>query len=89
MTARINTSQDYLNFLMVVLQKVEENPNPQSIYPFLSKNLNKLDENLLKLLLDKDILVLLECLSGDMLGRMAQQQEDAFGQITWWGDKNG
>lgn len=36
-----NTSQDYLDFLMEVLQKVEENPNPQVIYPFLQQNLNQ------------------------------------------------
>nr|NCS41314.1 tetratricopeptide repeat protein [Microcystis aeruginosa BS13-10] len=42
--------QDYLNFLMEVLQKVEENPNPQLIYPFLAQNLDKLDENLINVL---------------------------------------
>ena len=41
MTTTANNSQDYLNFLMEVLQKVEENPNPQVIYPFLQQNLNQ------------------------------------------------
>jgi CHAT domain-containing protein len=42
--------QDYLNFLMEVLQKVQENPNPQLTYPFLAQNLDKLDENLINVL---------------------------------------
>jgi CHAT domain-containing protein len=41
MTTTANTSQDYLNFLMMVLQQVEENPNPHIIYPFLQQNLNQ------------------------------------------------
>ena len=41
MTTTANNYQDYLNFLMEVLQKVEENPNPQVIYPFLQQNLNQ------------------------------------------------
>ena len=32
-----NTPQDYLNFLMQVLLKVEENPSPQLIHPFLAQ----------------------------------------------------
>ena len=46
-TATANTHQDYLDFLMEVLQKVAENPNPQVIYPFLAENIDKLDDNLL------------------------------------------
>ncbi|NCS01614.1 MAG: tetratricopeptide repeat protein, partial [Microcystis aeruginosa G13-11] len=42
--------QDYLNFLMEVLQKVAENPKHQVIYPFLAQNLDKLDENLINIL---------------------------------------
>jgi len=44
--------QDYfaLNFLKKVLQKVQENPNPQLTYPFLAQNLDKLDENLINVL---------------------------------------
>jgi len=45
-----NTPQDYLNFLIEVLQKVEENPNPQLIYPFLAQNLDKLDKSLINVL---------------------------------------
>ena len=45
-----NTPQDYLNFLMEVLQKVSENPNSQVTYPFLAQNLDKLDDNLIKIL---------------------------------------
>ena len=40
-------TQEYLNFLLEVLQKVADDPNPKSIYPFLEANLDKLDENLL------------------------------------------
>ncbi len=47
-----NTPQDYLNFLLKVLQKISENPNPQLIYPFLAQNLDKLDENLIQVLDD-------------------------------------
>jgi CHAT domain-containing protein len=49
-TATANTPQDYFNFLMEVLQKIEENPNPQLIYPFLAQNRDKLDENLIEIL---------------------------------------
>ncbi|MFM6345560.1 MAG: hypothetical protein ACKPFK_10490, partial [Dolichospermum sp.] len=38
-TATANTPEDYLNFLMEVLQKVADDPNPQLIYPFLAENL--------------------------------------------------
>jgi CHAT domain-containing protein len=49
-TATANTSQDYFNFLNETLQKISENPNPQSIYPFWEQNLDKLDENLIYIL---------------------------------------
>jgi CHAT domain-containing protein len=49
-TATANTPEDYLKFLMEVLQKVQENSNPQLIYPFLAQNIDKLDENLIKIL---------------------------------------
>jgi CHAT domain-containing protein len=49
-TATANTPQDYLNFLMEVLQKVQENPNPQLIYPFWAQNLDKLDDNFRQIL---------------------------------------
>ncbi len=45
-----NTPQDYLNFLMKLLQKVDENPNPQVIYPFLQQHLDKLDDTLIEIL---------------------------------------
>jgi CHAT domain-containing protein len=45
-TATANTSQDYFNFLMEVLRKVWNDPNPNLIYPFLAQNLDKLDEGL-------------------------------------------
>lgn len=48
-TATANTPQDYLNFLMETAQKISENPNPQVIYPFWQQNLDKLDDNLLKI----------------------------------------
>jgi CHAT domain-containing protein len=49
-TETANTPEDYLNFLMEVLQKVGDNPNTQLIYPFLAQNIDKLDENLIKIL---------------------------------------
>ena len=44
------TPQDHFNFLMEVLQKVDEDPSPQVIYPFLTQNLDKLDDDLKKVL---------------------------------------
>jgi CHAT domain-containing protein len=44
--ATANTSQDYFNFLMEVLRKVWDDPNPNLIDPFLAQNLDKLDEGL-------------------------------------------
>ncbi|BAY80441.1 hypothetical protein NIES25_69290 (plasmid) [Nostoc linckia NIES-25] len=44
-TENDNIPPDYLNFLMAVLQKIYENPNPQLIYPFLAQNLDKLNES--------------------------------------------
>ena len=48
--ATTNTSEDYFNFLMETLQKVNENPNPQLLYPFWKQNLNKLNDNLILIL---------------------------------------
>ena len=42
--------QEYFNFLMETLQKVSDNPNPQLIYPFWAQNLDKLNENLARIL---------------------------------------
>ena len=42
-----NSSEDYYNFLMKVLQAVlESRGNPQIVYPLFQQNLDKLDENL-------------------------------------------
>jgi DNA-binding TFAR19-related protein (PDSD5 family) len=49
-SATANTPEDYFNFLMETLQKVSENPNPQSIYPFWAQHIDKLDENLAQIL---------------------------------------
>jgi len=46
----IPNQQDYLNFLMETLRKISENPNPQVIYPFWAQNLDKLDDNLARIL---------------------------------------
>ncbi len=46
----IPNQQDYINFLMETLQKISENPNPQVIYPFWAQNLDKLDDNLARIL---------------------------------------
>ncbi|NEN99884.1 MAG: tetratricopeptide repeat protein, partial [Moorea sp. SIO3I7] len=43
--------EDYFNFLMSILQAVETDHSPQSIYPLLEQNLDKLDENLGQILL--------------------------------------
>ena len=50
MIATRKLPKDYPRFLMEVLQKIRENDNPQIIYPFLAKNLDKLDEDFLELL---------------------------------------
>jgi CHAT domain-containing protein len=42
--------QDYLNFLRETLLKVVENPNSQLIYAFWAQNLDKLDDNLARIL---------------------------------------
>ncbi|MCA2941113.1 MAG: CHAT domain-containing protein [Microcystis sp. M113S1] len=42
----ISYDDSSLLFLMEILKKVNDNPSPQVIYPFLSKNLDKLNENL-------------------------------------------
>ncbi|MFM6078521.1 MAG: DUF3110 domain-containing protein, partial [Dolichospermum sp.] len=42
--------QDYLNFLMETVQKISENPNPQVIYPFWEQKLDKLNDNLVRIL---------------------------------------
>ncbi|MFM6249540.1 MAG: hypothetical protein ACKPEQ_10400, partial [Dolichospermum sp.] len=46
----IPNQQDDLNFLIETLPKIEENPNPQIIYPFWAQNLDKLDDNLIAIL---------------------------------------
>jgi tetratricopeptide (TPR) repeat protein len=63
--------QDYLNFLMEVLQKVADNPNPDLIYPFLSQNLDKLDENLI---------MVLENWSKQILANITTQQAYSLGK---------
>ncbi|MFM6073627.1 MAG: hypothetical protein ACKPB9_18905, partial [Dolichospermum sp.] len=45
-----NTSDEYLNFLIETLQKISENPNPQVIYPFWEQKLDKLNDNLVRIL---------------------------------------
>ncbi|MCS6792191.1 MAG: hypothetical protein N3E45_04530 [Oscillatoriaceae bacterium SKW80] len=41
--ASLLSPQEYFNFMGEVLQLVSENPEPQVVYPLLSKNLDKLD----------------------------------------------
>jgi len=44
------TAQDYLSFLMEVLQATaDSNANPQAIYPLLQANLDKLDDNFIQI----------------------------------------
>ncbi|MBC6474961.1 MAG: hypothetical protein GDA48_20965 [Hormoscilla sp. GM102CHS1] len=38
-------SEAYFNFLTEVLQAVSKDPSPQSVYPLLQANLDKLDDN--------------------------------------------
>jgi len=49
-SSSIKTETNYLNFLIETLQKISENPNPQVIYPFWAQNLDKLDDNLVRIL---------------------------------------
>ncbi|TRU23956.1 MAG: tetratricopeptide repeat protein [Microcystis aeruginosa Ma_QC_B_20070730_S2] len=49
-SSSIKTETNYLNFLIETLQKISENPNPQVIYPFWAQNLDKLDDNLARIL---------------------------------------
>ncbi|EGJ31582.1 MULTISPECIES: CHAT domain-containing tetratricopeptide repeat protein [Moorena] len=42
--------QEYGNFLMSILRAVETDHRPQSVYPLLQKNLDKLDKNLEQIL---------------------------------------
>ncbi|MBO1348122.1 MAG: tetratricopeptide repeat protein [Hormoscilla sp. GUM202] len=51
-TNRVRQKLAHLKFLMVVLQTVSEDPSPQSVYPLLQQNLDKLDENLQRILED-------------------------------------
>ncbi len=44
------TPEDYLDFLMSVLEAVTTDHSPQSIYPLLKNNLDKLDDNLVQIL---------------------------------------
>ncbi|MCZ8119034.1 MAG: tetratricopeptide repeat protein, partial [Microcystis sp. LE18-22.4A] len=49
-SSSIKTETNYLNFLIETLQKISENPNPQLIYPVWAQNLDKLDDNLARIL---------------------------------------
>ncbi|MDZ8238503.1 MAG: tetratricopeptide repeat protein [Nostoc sp. ChiQUE01a] len=42
--------QEYLYFLVQLLQKVSTEPSPDSIYPFLQENLDKLNDNFISIL---------------------------------------
>ncbi|MGK7956821.1 MAG: hypothetical protein AB4063_16460, partial [Crocosphaera sp.] len=43
------TPQDYLDFLLKVLQKVSQNSDSQVIYPLLEQHLDKLDDNFIEI----------------------------------------
>ncbi|NEP34667.1 CHAT domain-containing protein [Moorena sp. SIO3B2] len=50
-SAALSTSEDYVEFLMEVLQATAESQgNPQVVYPLLQANLDKLDDNLTQIL---------------------------------------
>jgi CHAT domain-containing protein len=49
-TESANTPQDHLNFLIETLRKIAKNCNSQVIYPFWEQNIDKLDENLIRIL---------------------------------------
>ncbi|MFM6479794.1 MAG: CHAT domain-containing protein [Microcystis panniformis] len=68
-TATANTPQDYFNFLMETLQKISENTNPQVIYPFWAQNLDKLDDNLARIL---------DSLARETLTQATQEQAYSF-----------
>ncbi|MCP2729131.1 hypothetical protein NJ959_11750, partial [Symplocastrum sp. BBK-W-15] len=44
------TREDYLNFLLYILQAVATDNSPQSVYPLLRQNLDKLNQNLVQIL---------------------------------------
>ena len=48
----LSTSDEYYNFLMESLQRVQDNPDPKSMYSFLLQNRDKLDENFAQFLDD-------------------------------------
>ncbi|NEO72410.1 CHAT domain-containing tetratricopeptide repeat protein [Moorena sp. SIO3H5] len=51
-SAALSTSEDYVEFLMEVLQTTADSKgNPQVVYPLLQANLDKLDDNLVKILI--------------------------------------
>ena len=49
-TKKVNYPQDYVNFLIEVLQRMYQNSSPEFIYPFLEQNLDKLDETCAEIL---------------------------------------
>ncbi len=51
-SSTLSTSDEYYNFLMESLQRVQDNPDPKSMYSFLLQNRDKLDENFAQFLDD-------------------------------------
>ncbi|MEQ9239103.1 tetratricopeptide repeat protein [Coleofasciculus sp. E2-BRE-01] len=78
------TLQDYLNFLISVLQIVEDDNRPQSIYPLLQNNLNKLDDKLAHILTvwAKETLAKLEPEVAESLAEAILSFSNLMGQFT-------
>jgi len=78
------TLQDYLNFLISVLQIVEDDNRPQSIYPLLQNNRDKLDDNLAHILTAwaKETLAKLEPSVAESLAEAILSFSNLMGQFT-------
>ncbi|MBD2601263.1 DUF3110 domain-containing protein [Microcystis viridis] len=73
LNTEIPNQQEYVRFLMETLRKISENPNPQVIYPFWAQNLDKLDDNLARIL---------DSLARKTLTQAAQEQAYAFAVVV-------
>ncbi|NEO71862.1 MAG: CHAT domain-containing protein [Moorea sp. SIO3H5] len=67
--------EDYLNFLQSILQAVATDDSPQSVYPVLEQNLDKLDENLGQILqfFAKEQLLQLQSEEAESVARVISQ----------------
>jgi len=47
-----NDHENYFQFIVHILQLVEQNPTPENLYPYLNQNLSKLNETFHQILID-------------------------------------